>query len=308
MLVSFIIPTFNSERTIKECLESIKEQKCKKEIIVVDGDSHDRTKEIVKEITKKLIIEKRKGIAVARNTGLRNAEGKYIAFVDSDVVLPKSWLTKALKLLRSDERIAAVGGPGLSPEKSLVSKSLNSLLFGHSSLIERKFVDSLATMDVLYKKRDIQGMFFDESMFAGEDPEFNFRLRKKNLRLLYDRELWVYHYHPTNFKGLFKKWYNYGKSYPLLGYKHKELRNIRFYVRLLYMPLFFILIFSSLFFHHSIYLACLQILIIFFYYSNIGIKTCRGFVLLAFPFIHTSKQISHMLGHIVGLITLLIRK
>jgi len=308
MLVSFIIPTFNSEKTIKICIESIKKQDCRKEIIVVDGNSRDKTIDIVKRFDIRLIIEKKIGIAPARNTGLRESKGDYIAFVDSDVVLPEDWITKALKFIEGNKKIAAVGGPGKSYEKNTISDSLNFLLFGNSSLVKNKFVDSIATMDVLYKRKAIEGMIFDESMFLGEDPEFNFRLRKRGFKLLYDRNLWVYHQHPTKFVGLLRKWYNYGKSYPLLGSKHKEIRNIQFYLRIFYIPAFFSFILSSIFYYPLIYLAFLQIFTIFLYYLFIGIRLCRGLMLFAFPFIHTSKQLSHMIGHVAGLKFIILRE
>lgn len=301
MLVSFIIPTLNSERTIETCLKSIQKQDCRKEIIVVDGNSRDKTREIVKSFDTKLIIEKKKGIAPARNTGIRESKGNYIAFVDSDVILTEGWIIKALKLIEGDKKIAAVGGPGKSYGKNTISDSLDLLLFGKSSLVKKKFVDSIATMNVLYKRKAIEGMLFDESMFLGEDPEFNFRLRERGFKLLYDKNLWVYHYHPTKFMGLLKRWYNYGKSYPLLGSKHKEIRNMQFYLRIFYIPVFFSFILSSIFYYPLIYLALLQIFMIFLYYFSIGIMICRGLMILIFPLIHTSKQLSHMIGHIVGL-------
>lgn len=301
MLVSFIIPTFNSEKTLGKCLESIKGQEVRKEILVVDGGSRDDTQEIARKAGARLIIERKKGIAPARNAGLEKARGDCIAFVDSDVVLTEGWAKKALKLLERDDKLAAVGGPGISADKSLVSRSLDALLFGKGARVKRKLVSSLATMDAVYRKDAVKGMRFDEDMFAGEDPEFNFRVRKKGFLLLYDRDLWVHHHHPTSLGGMVRKWYNYGKSYPLLGSKHKELRTKGFWGRVLYLPAFLVLSALGLLFPPLAYLAGLQVVLLFLYYLAQGIVSSRGSLVLVFPFIHTIKQVAHMLGHIKGL-------
>ncbi|MCW1296182.1 MAG: glycosyltransferase [Candidatus Parvarchaeota archaeon] len=300
MLVSFIVPTYNSEKTIRECIESILKQKCKKEVIVVDGCSTDKTREILREYPIKLLVEKKKGPAAARNKGLRTARGKYIAFIDSDVVLPPFWIKKALKLLRQKD-IAGVGGPGISPEKSIVSESLNALLYGKTKNVRKIFVDSLATMDVVYKKSMIENEFFDESLTSGEDPEFNFRIRKRRFKLLFSRELYVYHYHPTNLISLIKKWYNYGKNYPVPYFKHQEMRNLEFYLRIFYIPLLIFWFLLSIFDPHFMSLILIQITSLFLVYFIIGIKVVNVKVLLFFSIIHTIKQLAQLIGIWVGI-------
>jgi len=171
MPVSFIILTYNSAKTVKKCLESVLKQKCKKEIMVVDGCSTDKSVEIVKKIKGvHILLAKKDGIAPARNMGLKAARGDYIAFVDSDVVLPPGWCKKAISLLERDEKIAGVGGPGISPEKGAVTESLNMLLFGKTPAEERE-VRSIATMDAMYKREAVAGHVFDETLETGEDPE-----------------------------------------------------------------------------------------------------------------------------------------
>lgn len=95
--LSIIIPVYNSEKFIEECLNSIikQELKYKTEIIIVDDGSRDRTVDIIKEKFNderiKLITQKNAGQSVARNKALSISEGAYIMFVDSDdVLLPNS--------------------------------------------------------------------------------------------------------------------------------------------------------------------------------------------------------------------------
>lgn len=88
--VSIIIPMFNCEKYIEKCIKSVIAQTYKNiEIILVDDGSTDHTFSICKKYATldnrvKLIYQKNKGVSSARNTGIKNAQGKWIMFVDSD--------------------------------------------------------------------------------------------------------------------------------------------------------------------------------------------------------------------------------
>lgn len=98
MKVSIVIPTFNSEKVLAECLRSIDEQhypKEKIEIIVVDGGSQDRTVDIAREYTEKIYDNPLKTGEAGKAVGLKNASGDIVAFIDSDNILPEpNWLSK----------------------------------------------------------------------------------------------------------------------------------------------------------------------------------------------------------------------
>ena len=84
-MVSVVIPTLNEAGNIREALATIeKELAYPKEIIVVDGNSTDGTKEIVKDTNCKLIIEPRRGYGTALKTGIKHAKGDVIVMVDGD--------------------------------------------------------------------------------------------------------------------------------------------------------------------------------------------------------------------------------
>ena len=85
-MVSVIIPTLNEAGNIREAVTTVeKELVYPKEIIVVDGDSTDGTKEIVKDISFcKLIIEPRRGYGLALRTGIKHSKGDIVVMVDGD--------------------------------------------------------------------------------------------------------------------------------------------------------------------------------------------------------------------------------
>ena len=305
-MISFIVPTYNSEKTIKKCIDSILKQKGEKEIIIIDDGSTDNTTEILMKHFRgkiKYIKQTNQGPASARNRGIMNSKGKYIAFVDSDVELPSGWLEKAVCFLKK-ENIAGVGGPGISKTKNMISESINILLYGNMKTNEI-FVDSIATMNSIYKKDIIKNIKFDTTFKSagGEDPDFNFQIRERGYKLLFSPKLWVWHDHPTTLKGLLKKWYNYGKNYPRPFLKHRQMIRKGFYARMLYMPVFFALIILSFFNVFFSYIAALQIAALFVAYLVKGAGRVRTKILIPFAFIHTLKQLAQMMGIFVFILS-----
>lgn len=95
---SIIIPTLNEERDLPKLLRSLRRQSFADfELIVVDGESVDKTKEIVERYQKllprlKLVTSEKKGPGVQRNMGAKKASGKYLIFFDADVEIPEEFL------------------------------------------------------------------------------------------------------------------------------------------------------------------------------------------------------------------------
>lgn len=101
MKVSVIVPTYNSEKFICQSLDSVVEQfYCDWEIIIVDDCSTDRSYEIAQQYSSKdnrikaIRLNQNSGAAIARNTGIKLAQGRYIAFLDSDDI----WLPNKLEI------------------------------------------------------------------------------------------------------------------------------------------------------------------------------------------------------------------
>lgn len=88
--ISIVIPCYNVEKYLKECLDSVFNQTFKDfEVIAVNDGSSDKTPDILKAYAKKhpnlkIVSQKNQGISQARNNGLKKASGKYIYFLDSD--------------------------------------------------------------------------------------------------------------------------------------------------------------------------------------------------------------------------------
>ncbi|MDD1776221.1 MAG: glycosyltransferase, partial [Candidatus Methanomethylicus sp.] len=86
------------------------------EIIVVDGGSKDRTRDIAKKYADKVILQRSKAVGGARNDGVEEAAGRIVVHTDADVVVPKDWLQNILSLF--DDGVVAVCGPDTPLETS----------------------------------------------------------------------------------------------------------------------------------------------------------------------------------------------
>ncbi len=127
--ISVITVTYNSERTIKECLESIKKFSPESEIIVVDNGSNDRTLEIIESIGKKIkLIEtgENLGFSKANNLGAKDAIGDYLVFLNPDAILTKNGDLESLKkILEKNPQYAILGPKLIYPDNALQPKARN---------------------------------------------------------------------------------------------------------------------------------------------------------------------------------------
>ncbi|HEX6593678.1 MAG TPA: glycosyltransferase family 2 protein [Bacillota bacterium] len=109
-LISVITPAYNAEKFIKQTIESVREQTYSNwEMIIVDDCSTDRTVEYVRQYEQRdqrihlLKLEKNSGPGVARNTAMEHAEGRYIAFLDSDDLWYPEKLEKQLRFMQEKD-------------------------------------------------------------------------------------------------------------------------------------------------------------------------------------------------------------
>ncbi len=127
MKVSLVIPVYNEEKYIKECLISVVAQrKQPDEIIIVDNNSTDRTLKIASQFPVKIVKEKTQGMIQARNRGFNEAFGDIIARCDADVILPPDWVER-IKDNFETRKIDALTGPCNYYDLKLKTVFLSSL-------------------------------------------------------------------------------------------------------------------------------------------------------------------------------------
>jgi glycosyltransferase involved in cell wall biosynthesis len=110
--ISVIIPTYNEEKGIEATLKSLSMQtfpRSEYEIIVVDGNSTDRTREIAARLADKVVLQKGKGVGGARNDGVAVAGGRIVVHTDGDAIVSEGWLENIRSIFKGD--VVCVCGP-----------------------------------------------------------------------------------------------------------------------------------------------------------------------------------------------------
>jgi len=244
--VSVVIPSLNEESNIDRCLESLLGQSgfTDFEVIVVDGVSKDRTRQIVSQFSRKngnirLVTEAKKGAAAGRNKGINAAAYGSIAFIDADCEAPDNWLrvlTEKFNNARvNGNDIIAVGGRNIVPEDAgnftkAIGIAMDSFPGSFDSVQGRQYrspgcVLSLSTVNALYDRKSIEAIgLFDESLKSeAEDADLNYRLSRKGLRMLFVPESFVWHRMRPTPKAWFKNMFRYGKGRARLLKKYPDM-------------------------------------------------------------------------------------
>ena len=173
-LVSVVIPAYNAENTIIECLKSVKEQTYTNlEVIVINDGSKDNTAGILETYKKEnkdfpLIIYtiKNSGPATARNIGIKHSRGKYIAFLDSDDKWLPTKIEKQIYYLEKYPEINLLGCDYTIGKSSRTDK--DGIMF--ISKRQLLFKNPFPTPCVILRKQIIQdNLYFSEGKKFSED-------------------------------------------------------------------------------------------------------------------------------------------
>lgn len=124
-LISVIVPTYNEEQNISACLQSLNRQTLPRdayEIIVVDGGSRDRTREVAVPYADQVFVQTSKKVGGARNDGAQAAHGEILATTDADCVVPENWLERIRDDFAGDPTITQVYGLVYPIEDSLKNR------------------------------------------------------------------------------------------------------------------------------------------------------------------------------------------
>lgn len=216
MKVSAVVPTYNNEKVIKECIDSLLNQSSKfSEIIVVDSGSTDKTAEIVKSYKKVKLITIGRGRSLARNIGWKKSKGDIIAFIESDSIFDKDWLKYCIESF-NNRADAVIDARRVFKPKTFISK-MNDEIFKVRQKNYVPFSAWIFKREVLEKTGG-----FDEQLEAAEDLELGTRTKKLGYKIVFQPKSVQYHKgEPKSLKELFKreKWFgknmkNYYEKYP----------------------------------------------------------------------------------------------
>jgi glycosyltransferase involved in cell wall biosynthesis len=179
-MISVIIPTFNEEENIAQCLVSLSHQNIPRtdyEIIVVDGGSKDATCEIAKKYADQVFTQTSKKVGGARNDGVSVAKGDIVATTDADCILPPHWIKNLAEDFK-DSAIVQVYGP-VYPIEEGIGNRFSLLLantFARIGYYSKTFYYTLGCNTAFRKDAFIKaGMY--RCIDAGDDLEIAMRMK-----------------------------------------------------------------------------------------------------------------------------------
>ena len=244
--ISIIVPVKNVAETIRDLLDSLMKldyDKNKLEIIVVDGNSTDDTRKIVKEYAVTLIEEEGRGLNAARNTGIRWSTGEIIAFTDGDCVVPSDWAMSIAKNF-SDPFVGFVGGlvKGYNNDDFLSEYIDETFFHAKPGFSERKEATNLnllqfpAGCNMAFSKHTLEKInFFDERIYYGfDDLDPVEQLGIRGFRIVLDPDVYVWHQHRRSLKAVLKQHFNYGRGGALLMIYKRASRLARWFTTYLF--------------------------------------------------------------------------
>lgn len=169
---SVIIPTLNEEFYLPRLLNDLNKQKEKDyEVIIVDGHSTDKTKKITLNYKNRFYQINKKNVSAQRNFGAKKATGKYLAFLDADIRIRKSFLQKTLENIIKKKGLIFI--PYLIPEKGDEEYKpifdLSNMFVEFSQNLNSKFSLGGSMIIEINLFKQIGG--FDEKLHVSEDHE-----------------------------------------------------------------------------------------------------------------------------------------
>jgi cellulose synthase/poly-beta-1,6-N-acetylglucosamine synthase-like glycosyltransferase len=230
MKVSVIVPVYDDPR-IEACILSLLSQDYPKElyeIIVVDNNSNESTREVIQRLDVKYVREVRKGSYFARNAGLEIASGDIAAFIDADCVADSRWLSQLLEGF-TDTNVGGIGGRILKlMPQTWVQTYAEDLAEQQLTPQHLPFHDApyIVTANAAYRMsmlRLLQG--FDAQFKSGGDVDLAWRVHKAGFMIVTAHDAIVYHAARETVKGYFKQFFNYAVGHVLLFKKHSHNRS-----------------------------------------------------------------------------------
>ena len=231
--VTIGVCTRNCESTILKTVESIVAQDYPHElleVLVVDGCSSDKTVQIVKEVLsnsdiKGHIFFENKGLGFARQIVVDNAQGKYIVWVDGDMILPKDFVKKQVEFMEKNPKVGiAKGRYNVIKENSLVA-FLEDIEFMISTRDEKVITSgSLGTSGCIYRVKAIrQVRGFDQNIKgAGEDTDAEYRVKTAGWKICIS-SAHFYESRRRNWQELWREYFWLGKGAYQFFRKNKKI-------------------------------------------------------------------------------------
>jgi len=218
--ISIIIPCkeidFLTEKCLQECLNLDYNDF---EILVLPDDSNDEKAKKFSDKKIKIIKTGKIKPAPKRNLGMEKAKGEFFAFIDSDAYPENDWLKNAMKYFK-DEKIGIVGGPNLTPPEANFAEKVSGYVLSNFwvsgpasvryKIGKNQIVKELPSCNYISRK-EISPKY-KEGLLTAEDSKFCFDVKKQGYKILYAKDVVVYHHRRDTIKKHVKQMFIYGRD------------------------------------------------------------------------------------------------
>ena len=318
--VTIIMPIRNEAAYIERSLNSVLAQDYPQEfteVLIVDGMSTDRTREIVKSYQERhanirLVDNPGRIAPTALNTALRAASGEIIIRVDGHCEIAPDYVSRCVQHL-SEEQVDCVGGPIHTIGETYVAQTIAlamSSAFGVGGAAFRVKKDHTALVDTVafpaYSRQAVSKTgLFDEELVRNQDDEYNYRLRKLGGKILLSADIRSRYYSRGSLSSLWRQYFQYGYWKVRVMQKHPRQMSWRQFAPLVFVLSLLVSVLLSLLFPKTYPLFVL--LAGFYSFVNLlaSLITAyragwRYFPLL--PLVYAILHLSYGLGFLAGLI------
>ena len=222
--ISVLIPTFNEENFIKECLFSLVNGNYPTnllEIIVIDGGSNDNTVEYIKTLSKshtfiKCLHNPKKIVPSSMNIGLKKAKNDIVIRADAHALYDENYLVQSVLTLL-EENCASVGGVITPIAKTVTGKAIavaTTSKFGIGNA-KYRYAKKRQSVDTVFagcwKKQNVEKIGgFNENWVRNQDYELNCRLRAEIGKIILNPNIKCQYYCRETIPSLFKQYFSYG--------------------------------------------------------------------------------------------------
>jgi len=244
--LSIIIAVYRREDELTELLQSLTQQSdLDFEVIIVDDGSPDSLEPIANQFQSKLSIryfyKENSGPAQSRNFGMRNANGNYFIFLDSDTIVPDNYI-QIVRIELTENYADAFGGPDAADEsftdlQKAISFSMTSFLTTGGIRGGKKHIGKFQprsfNMGISKEAFEKTGGF--SNLRIGEDPDLSMTLWEKGFETRLFPEAKVFHKRRTSLKKFAKQVYQFGVARPILNQRHPDYTKLTFWFPSLFL-------------------------------------------------------------------------
>ena len=238
---SIIIPVYNRPKEIDELLESLTKQDFSDnfEVLIIEDGSTEKCGSIIEKYTNQLnlkyFFKENSGAGASRNFGMQKALGNFFIILDSDVIVPKQYLSEVKKALENNFT-DAFGGPDAAHKsftalQKAINYSMTSVLTTGGIRGKKQAVGKFQprSFNLGLSKKAFEKTKGFSKMKNGEDIDLTFRLWENGFETQLIENAFVYHKRRSSIKQFFKQTFGFGTARPILNRNYPKTSKITYW-------------------------------------------------------------------------------